>query len=413
MEELNNQLAEAQGFSGAKEVLSLAYQESKGGNLTGQKAEAELLAQMKKGNVIAEKVLPIFSRMLGEQAAGGREAYLNTTGAQHNRFKNALSSSIETFGMGGFDKGMTNFFKFMADFLTKHSEDIRNLGKAFLDLEKAFERIVQGAAPLAALLLPLFALLGTGVGKIALLISVLDDLSVFVRGGDSVLGDLVNFLTELTGLNYNAIAVGLGVIGVAVTAAFSPMIAAIAAVGALIEAYKYVQGLKNQTAPTAPQVGAPSIDDINKFSSINLAKATETNTGAFGKGYAWLRSATNAAGNATGLSFDNIRGYQYADRSTVQKLQAALRDGTITEDEQDRYFRAMGTGMMSGDQVLSNLSMLGSKRNNPNIFPSQQIPPIELYLNGTFDNQKVNVLDIISQFSSKDSQPKDQIGATP
>lgn len=412
-EELNTQLAEAKGFSGTKSIIAQAYQESIGGKLSGQKAEAALLEAMKKGQVITEKVMPIVTRLLGEQASKGLQEYQLTTAAQHNRFRNTLSNSIEVFGKGGFDEGMMRFFKFLSEFLDKHSEDIRRLGKGFLELEKAFERIVSGSGALMAVLVPLWAVINTGIGKFGLLVGVLDEISVFISGGDSLLGRLTKYLEDLTGLDYNVIASGMAVVGFAITRAFSPMIAAVVAIGALIEAYKYVQGLKSKELPSVPSSGAPSLKDINNASSINLAKATENSSGFLGKSYSWFRLASNAAGNATGFSFDTLRGYQYANSGTVNQLGLALKEGLITEDEQDRYFRAMGVGLMSVDQVISNLSQIRSRRDNPNIFPARQIPPIEITLNGSFNNERVNVMDLLGKFPSQSSQPLDQIPTTP
>lgn len=403
-EELNQQLTEAKGFSGAKAVIAQAYQESIGGKLTGQKAEAALIEAMKKGLVETAKVMPIATRIFGEQAAGGIDQYLTTTGAQHNRFRNAITSSIAIFGKGGFDEGMMRFFKFMADFLEKHSEDIRNLGKSFLDLEKAFERIVQGGAPLTALLVPLWALFKTGVARVTLLVAALDDFSVFVQGGDSVLGQFSKWLKDIAGSDFNAIAVGIGVIGAAITVAFSPMLASIAGLAAVIEAYKYIQGIRNSDKGVmSGQTTLPSWEELDAQNAKNSNwGAFETLTGGYSGGGI---NTDKLKGKAILLGGSN--GKQY--RPALEKIRSAFDRGLINQDSYDRALTVAGAGYMTPEALSSWISQDMSRRYNPNIFPSMASAPIEIFLNGTFDNQKVNLNELLGQFPDKSSQPKDQV----
>lgn len=412
-EELSQQLAEAKGFSGVKSIIAESYQESIGGKLTGQKAEAALLEAMKKGLVETAKVMPIVTNRLGIQAAGGLEAYNLTTGAQHNRFTNALTNAVEVFGKGGFDEGMMRFFKFMADFLEKHSEGIRDLGGSFLNLEKVFEKMVNtgervakffaGMNPtftsMGIILSPLlgimskfqFALFGIGLA--------MDDIDTYMEGGDSMIGRFVSYMKDLTGMDISSLGVAFTALGIGLAAAFSPLIAGMISVAALIEAYKYVQTLGSKELPVATGKGAPTLEEMVNFSKIGFATVATNQKGA-GKITAGLASITNnLTGGYLGVGMGAIAG-SWAPSEGLTSILAAARDsGAIGQGEANRYMAGIGLGIMSEDEAKSRaFDQMLSKNFPASAAVSAPPQPINVTIQGTVSDQTFKIDTAMTHF---------------
>ena len=399
-EELNQQLAEAKGFSGAKSIIAESYQESIGGKLTGQKAEAALIDAMKKGLVETAKVMPIVTRRMGIEAAGGIDAYNRTTGAQHARFTNSLTNAVEIFGKGGFDEGMMRFFKFMADFLDKHSEDIREFGNSFLKLEKTFERIVgvgervigffsrlnPTLTNMGVILLPLTAIMGKFSMAMTGIALVMDDLDVYMSGGDSMIGRFISYMKDLTGMDFTAVAAGFAVIGTAIGLAFSPLIAAMATIAAFVEASKYLDSLKQDNSAQVNRGGLPSSKALREG---YYTQAKERNKGTILGNVAlpvWAAESAIAPG---------IFNYLMKDKGSLVDWRApegAVAAGAFGSEELERLKLAVGTGQMSPAQAISYFN---NRMSTPSGAQGNSATPMIFNINGEFNNVSMTLDDMI------------------
>lgn len=399
-EELNQQLAEAKGFSGVKAIIADAYQESTGGKLTGQKAEAALIEAMKKGLVETAKVMPLVTERMGIAAAGGKEAYLRTTGAQHNRFRNSMTNAVEVFGAGGFDEGMMRFFKFMADFLDEHSDDIRELGNSFLKLEKAFEKVFNVGervisffhtlnpelTNMATILLPLslimnkFSMALTGIGL------VMDDIDTYMTGGDSMLGRFISYMKDLTGMDFTSVAAGFGVLGLAITAAFSPLITVIGSITALIEAHKYVQSLNKDNSAQVGRGGLPSSKDLREGM---FTKAKNKLQGTF-LGNTFLPVAAGASAALPWLF--NYVAKDKGDKVDWRIPEGAVKAGSFSAEELERLQVAVGTQQMTPSQAMSYFN---SRISTPAGSIGNSDKPMIFNINGEFNNVTMTLEDLI------------------
>ncbi len=411
-EELNQQLAEAKGFSGAKSIIADSYQESIGGNLVGQKAEAALIDAMKKGLVETAKVMPIVTRRMGIQAAGGLAEYNMTTGAQHARFTNSLTNAVEVFGKGGFDEGMMRFFKFMADFLERHSEGIRKLGENFLKLEKAFERIVAVGerifkffndlnptlTNMGIILLPLTLIMNRFSWAMTGIALAMDDLDAYMSGGDSMIGRFVSYMKDLTGMDFTSLAAGFGLLALGITAAFSPLIASIAAIAALVAAYKYVQSLNKDNSSEVNSGGLPSSKDLREGV---WTKGKSKLQGTF-KGDVLLPIA--ASGSAMFPSLFNYLAKDKGDLVDWRAPEGAVAAGSMLPDELERLKLAVGTKQMSPAQAISYFN---NRMSTPSGAQGNSKQPLIFKLDGTFNNQIVKIDDIYNAlpYFQNGSQP--------
>lgn len=366
-EELNQQLAEAKGFSGVKSIIAEAYQEKIGGTLTGQKAEEALIAAMKKGLVNTMEVMPIMARRMAEQS--DLSNYQKTTVAAHGRFSTSLVTAMERFSKGGFGEGMTRFFSFLAKWLDSHGSQIENLGKAFLILEKVFESIVSVGGTLISFFAdinPAITLLAASIGILyskfkmmgivwGILYLIFDDIDTYISGGDSLLGRFFTYMKDLTGLDLQGFAVGLGAIGIAITAAFSPITAAILSIGALIEMYKAVKAYDEANSTTAERNrrGAgrilPSQADLEAGYIAGLQQEANNATNPL-SGFVKQMGAWNAGLNqyvAPNLSKSaisssaNLGEYtKYLSADEQQRLRYAVGSGTWTEQNALDYMES-------------------------------------------------------------------------
>lgn len=136
MEELNQQLAEAQGFSGVKQLVAEAYQMSIGKTREEAKKNTnsmqELTDAMKKGSVKADKVFPYLAQLLKESSAKGVEQARKSSGAEEDRFWNRMAKGWENFTKGGGERGIATFWKDITGSIGKWWEDnSAALGKRF------------------------------------------------------------------------------------------------------------------------------------------------------------------------------------------------------------------------------------------------------------------------------------------
>lgn len=113
-EEVNQQLAEAQGYSGMKGLIAQAYQMSLGKTEKEAKenrnAMKELTDAMGKGLVKPDKIFPILVDLMKQASAEGTEAARRSPSAQEDRFWNRMEKGWENFTKGGGASGIANFW---------------------------------------------------------------------------------------------------------------------------------------------------------------------------------------------------------------------------------------------------------------------------------------------------------------
>lgn len=148
-EELNQQLAEAQGYSGAKQLFAEAFLMSKGKTKEQAKADSDaiqkLTDEMKKGNVKADKVFPFLTQLLMEASASGIDAARGSSGAQEDRFWNRMYKGWENFTKGGGEKGIAAFWEDLQTSIGAWFEENGSwLGKQFEVLVWRFRVLRQG-----------------------------------------------------------------------------------------------------------------------------------------------------------------------------------------------------------------------------------------------------------------------------
>lgn len=355
---------------------------------------------MKKGLVETAKVMPIVTRRMGVEAAGGLEAYNLTTGAQHARFSNSLTNAVEVFGKGGFDEGMMRFFKFMADFLSNHQDDIKVLGENFLKLEKSFERIftigerVIGffnrlnptLTNMGIILLPLtmimnrFSMAMTGIAL------VMDDIDVYISGGDSMIGRFVSYMKDLTGMDLTSLAAGFSLLALGITAAFSPLIASIVAIASLIEAYKYVQGLNKDNSGEVGRGGLPTSKDLRE----GLFTKSKTKLQGTFLGNTFLPVA--AAGSAMFPSLFNYLAKDKGDKVDWRGPEGAVAAGAMLPDELERLKLAVGTEQMTPAQAINYFN---NRMSTPSGAYGNSDKPMIFNINGEFNNVTMTLEDMI------------------
>lgn len=134
-EELNQQLAEAQGYSGAKQLFAEAYLMSQGKTKEQAKADKDaiqkLADEMKKGNVKSDKIFPFLAQLMMEAAAPGIATARLSSGAEEDRFWNKMYKGWENFTTGGGEKGLQFFWQMMQNLGDWFSSNGAELGNYF------------------------------------------------------------------------------------------------------------------------------------------------------------------------------------------------------------------------------------------------------------------------------------------
>jgi len=198
-EEAQGQLAER--LPAAMQLLA----EANGTDVKG------LREQMQKGALDPKKVLPEMARIM-EKLAENNGAYaksLESTRVAQGRMNRQFERSVKIFAAGGFDKGIRGFFTTMADGMQKSAPLVTALGGAFDVLMRPINALIGivatiganwtkmadvfglsgkqlavfgGAAAVAVLPFGLFA------EAVALAALAVEDLMVYMEGGDSLFG---------------------------------------------------------------------------------------------------------------------------------------------------------------------------------------------------------------------------------
>ena len=134
-EELNQQLAEAQGFAEAKGIFAEAYQRhlAKGGpaKLTGEAAIKALTDAMKKGQVKSSEVFPYVTDIMKERSASGIDDARNLASSQQARFMNMRQQFLQLFSDNGGEAGFSTFWKTMTQGMERLMQMAPQLGNYF------------------------------------------------------------------------------------------------------------------------------------------------------------------------------------------------------------------------------------------------------------------------------------------
>ncbi|WFG74110.1 hypothetical protein QE321_gp149 [Pseudomonas phage SPA01] len=175
---------------------------------------AELMKTMEDGKLKSDALIP-FARTLAEEArkGGALDAAMQGTAAQQGRFQFGWNRTIEAFAAGGFDRGMSDFFKIASDGMKEALPLVTALGGGFEALMRPVNALVGIGGELGSQwenIAKQFNMTGTGLtlttaqtlalltpmGRLISAISwgalVLEDFIVFLEGGDSVFGDFIN-----------------------------------------------------------------------------------------------------------------------------------------------------------------------------------------------------------------------------
>lgn len=177
---------------------------------------ATLFEKMEKGEVKSTEVMLKFSQILERRAmvGGALQRAMQSTAAEQARFRNAWNDWVKEFGEGGFSEAMATFFREAALTLSELSDSAGNAAKAFRVLLTpiiAIMRIVRNldfgkiaaslglttgelqtmAAVVGGLLFPWTRLLTI----IGLVVTTLDDLMTWSRGGESIFGRIFEGLS--------------------------------------------------------------------------------------------------------------------------------------------------------------------------------------------------------------------------
>lgn len=178
----------------------------------------ELMKAMEKGQIKSDS-LKAFAVTLAEEArkGGALDEAKNSRAAQQARMGNTFTDSIESFDKGGFDTGLTEFFKQMANSLSGMQPMIKSLGMAFEiliapvnafvtlmgDLGRIWPTLAQGLglttgqlSALAAVAAVFLSPLGGVVMGISLLVLAVEDFVGFLQGKDSLFGRLFKNLDD-------------------------------------------------------------------------------------------------------------------------------------------------------------------------------------------------------------------------
>ena len=170
-----------------------------------------LREQMQKGSLDPKKILPQMAKIMEELAEKG-DAYtkaLESTRVAQGRMNRQFELTVRIFAEGGFDKGIRDFFNSMADGMQKSAPLITALGGAFDLLMRPINALIGIAATIGnnwTKIADVFGISGKALatlagvavvaalpfGTLALAIAgialAIEDVMVYMEGGDSLFG---------------------------------------------------------------------------------------------------------------------------------------------------------------------------------------------------------------------------------
>jgi tape measure domain-containing protein len=170
-----------------------------------------LREQMQKGSLDPKKILPQMAKIMEELAEknGAYAKALESTRVAQGRMNRQFERSVRIFAEGGFDKGIRDFFTSMADGMQKSAPLVTALGGAFDLLMRPINALIGITATIGAnwtKIADVFGISGKALatlagiaavaalpfGTVALAIAgvalAVEDLMVYMEGGDSMFG---------------------------------------------------------------------------------------------------------------------------------------------------------------------------------------------------------------------------------
>ena len=170
-----------------------------------------LREQMQKGSLDPKKILPQMAKIMEELAEknGAYAKALETTRVAQGRMNRQFERSVRIFAEGGFDKGIRDFFTSMADGMQKSAPLITALGGAFDLMMRPINALIGITATIGAnwtKIADVFGMSGKQLATfggaaavavlpfgmlaeaIALTALAVEDLMVYMEGGDSLFG---------------------------------------------------------------------------------------------------------------------------------------------------------------------------------------------------------------------------------
>lgn len=190
-----------------------------------------LREQMQKGSLDPKKILPQMAKIMEELAEknGAYAKALESTRVAQGRMNRQFERSVRIFAEGGFDKGIRDFFNTMATGMQKSEPMIKALGGAFDMLMRPINALIGIVATIGAnwtKIADVFGISGKALatfagiaavaalpfGVVALAIAAIalavEDLMVYMEGGDSMFGrmaeDAPGFSAALQGFSKEA-----------------------------------------------------------------------------------------------------------------------------------------------------------------------------------------------------------------
>lgn len=221
-EELKTQLAER--MPGVISAMAEA--------VTGDaKDTATLFKKMEAGEVKSTEVMLKFSQILERRAmAGGAlQRAMESTAAEQARFRNAWNDFVKEFGEQGFSRAMADFFREAAMLFESLTENAGKAAKAFrilmtpvIALMRIFRNIdfakIADSLGLTTGQLQTMAMVVTGLlfpwtrmlTIVGLVVTAIDDLMTWHRGGDSLFGRWFEGLTPEKQAALSSIGISFG-----------------------------------------------------------------------------------------------------------------------------------------------------------------------------------------------------------
>lgn len=157
-EELTKQLGNS--LPGAKPIFAEAWQQFKGGKLTGQPAIEALLASMKKGEVNSADILPLVTKIMERKAAPTIEHASHTSQSEQDRFKNTQDDMVKLANESGVEEGFARIFRTLNGGLGESGDLVKKLAEGFNEATKwaddlllwpqSFARALEGKDSLVA-----------------------------------------------------------------------------------------------------------------------------------------------------------------------------------------------------------------------------------------------------------------------
>lgn len=201
-EELKGQLAER--MPGVVSAMAEAA-----GFGTGDDAVAKLFAAMEEGSVKSRDVMGEFADILARRVEDTLEEAKKSTAAEQQRFLGQFADSVLVFAEGGFDRALAQFFRLSSESMREADPLIRALGGAFEILLKPLNATIRlvgkfgealpgiadrldmtedGLISLGIAALANLTPLGRMITLFSGLVLAIEDVLVFLDGGESVFG---------------------------------------------------------------------------------------------------------------------------------------------------------------------------------------------------------------------------------